>query len=469
MNEKQQEYILNSIANNLSLLNRLNRGTFKLTESHFTKENQQVLKDLKKLQESGFKSTNTDSFKLIGSQFTVKKLEEREAEINFKNALYAFEQSEANKEINKTKAKIEEIAQKLANEGEIQEKEELIKQIAQLSLNHKKMINKNNAKTTLEITRNLKYDENKGVIPTFINHVDLHINGGFERNNISVISATPHNGKTTFGVETASNQAMEGFRVLYLSLEQIQENINQSVLSYVSESVKHQPDEVKKSIFNTKNPKEKHDKKYWDHSRFKDWKETNEKKELGLKILEETVMDFLSIEDTTFNGVNEILERINLAAEEGYDIVYIDNFQNLKYDGERTQSFEKFSEGLLDIAKETGLAIVALSQLTTDKNGSVKTKYASKLNDDASNHLKITRVKKEEEDAETPDMVEIYVEKTRRGSGFNETMLLPFLGDKGVIGYVHIPNRTPEQNRKRKDEFATRKLLGGFYTKEGLL
>lgn len=459
MNTTQQQNILNALANDLSLTKKLTEGTFKMTKANFSKENQPIFEGLLQLKESGFNRLNTDSFTLLNLSFTVIPLEKAESRTTLKNILYSFEQQQATLEIEKTKRMIEQKAKELVTVSDVLTKERIIKEIEKLASKHKVIVNKNNAKSALEITQGLKFDDRAKPIPTYIEGLDALINGGYEKYNIAIISAAPHHGKTTLAVGSATAQAMNNYRVLYLSLEQTKENINQGVLAYVGEEKRD-----KDGNFTTK-----YDKVYFDHTKFADQKDAEEKKKIGIEFLRNSVLDFLKIEDTEFNGVDEILARINLAADEGYDIVYIDNFQNLKYTGNRTEAFEKFSEGLLEIAKSTGLAIVALSQLTEDKNGNQKTMYARKLNMDASNHIRVTRLEKDKDAPSTPDQIEIYVEKARRGADFNATLTLPFIGSKGIIGKAYRPNRSKEENNKRINDYAGRNLVGGFFDEKGVL
>src|SRR5690606_20704422 len=206
-----------------------------ITREDFSKPNQSIFDGLLELRKMNFKNANTESLALVNCEFEVIKWEEKEAQIILKNEITKFEQERADEEVSKTKTKIEQILKEIATTTDVLKKEKLIKQITLLTREHKTMANRNAARTSKEITNSIQFDPSKSSIPTFIPEIDREINGGFERHNINVISATPHNGKTTLGVEAAANQAMNDFRVLYLSLEQIAENINQSVLGFVSE------------------------------------------------------------------------------------------------------------------------------------------------------------------------------------------------------------------------------------------
>jgi KaiC/GvpD/RAD55 family RecA-like ATPase len=443
LSKQQQHQILEALSNDLTLFNKLNALTFKPTEKDFTGQYKIWFEGLQILKDKGFSKIDYESLKIAGYEvlIIIEDLSKDTAKLKLYNALLEFEKTVALNEIQTTVHNIEKLAAKLKEDISVNAKEKLIIEIGVLSRKHKHLNKNSNTLTMMELAETFKFELDYGVIPTYLQDLDKVINGGFERYNLSIISASPHNGKTSLAVQSAVYQALNDFKVLYISLEQIGINIWEGAVAVMAE-------------------KEAHHKGYWSKSKLKDNAEGETKRKEAIGYIQKMSKDFLSIEDGNFKTTEDLLARISLAADEGYDIVYIDNFQNLNYTGEQRIAFELFSKGLLEIAKETGLAIVALSQLTKDNAGNTKTKYASKLNDDASNHIKIERIKQEEDAPITASEVLITVEKTRRGNGFNKSFMYPFVGERGFIGTPYKRDITKEvdaERNKKLKELVNRK------------
>lgn len=289
-------------------------------------------------------------------------------------------------------------------------------------------------------------------VPSYINALDTNLLGGYVRGLMHLITGLSGHGKTVLAVQQAIMQAVNGYKALFISLEQTDIELVEQLLSVL-----------------TNQPREE-----WEIERMEEGEAALDKREKAGKIAYAYLGDNFHIEEYDGLTGKQLLQIIQEAAND-YDAIYVDNFGNLKMQtGDITTEKENISEALRGAIKGKRAALFMLSQLTTNGNknrgdirkllDSTQTKGTKKLEEDAGTWLKVYRLfpKKDEDDAEAEaidaDKFGINIEKLRKGKITGEDIILPFHGDKGVIGeWEHLRLKNFDEAYKERLQNASEK------------
>jgi ATP:corrinoid adenosyltransferase len=250
-----------------------------------------------------------------------------------------------------------------------------------------------------------KYNKNNMTksIPTGFKEYDEILEGGFKVSETNIIAADSGVGKTTTALNCAVRQARLGYKVLFLSLEMKEEKLYERILAILFE------DKVWKWKLEFTGE--------LDDDAFK------KKQEAAKKAIDRELKGNLYIEDKKYTA-KEIIEIIKEANNQGFDIIYCDNYQIIT-SGMKHEQIVSISEEIRETVRETNLAFVHLSQITM--NGPDPA-YAGihnghKLKHDCANLTVIYRKfevlsKEEIKDGVKPKMlpdIYFYIQKNRYG------------------------------------------------------
>lgn len=183
-------------------------------------------------------------------------------------------------------------------------------------------------------------------ISTGWKYLDKYI-GGWNKGNMVVIAGRPGSGKTAIALSLAIDSCRLA-KVLFISLEMSKEELAKRYLSFIA---------------NVENYKIR----------------SARLTETDLKQITEQLygmnMDFF-LDDGSNSDINDIVAKIKLhKAKHGLDIVFIDYMQLIKsHQKVREQEIAHISRTLKLLAKELGITIIALAQLSreTEKRGDKK-------------------------------------------------------------------------------------------------
>jgi replicative DNA helicase len=262
----------------------------------------------------------------------------------------------------------------------------------------------------------------KPPISTGYKEIDEYAGGGIYRSFFTILAGESGNGKTTFMEMMSLHQALNGYKVLIISLELTKEMIAEKYLARLDTG--KDAGFEKWRAFNV--PKEKMDAVRVD-----------------ALCLASLIDETLFIDDNPYTP-SELAERIKQAAAEGMDIVYIDYFQSLELDesGNEAWAYNSASKTIRQAVKESkDLAVVLLSQVTEQQGKDpdpqkAKLRYAKQLLNDTSLELIIYR---DEDPPEVGEEINIFLRKNRFGT--RHTLVnLPFLPKRGLIGKLEVPN-----------------------------
>jgi replicative DNA helicase len=419
---EKQKKILNALSNDLSLLKYTKNPVYKLTENDFEGNYRKWFNLLLQASKRGYNSINSETIEKLAPGLGITIVDVKDPKTEVLNVMDNFFDYKAIHFFHKTMDEINNLFNMARDTTDRKQYNEIIDKIIdkmnKFSRSHKRISICWNSRSAMEVLNNdFHFEEDAERIPTYLPELDEVLGNGFYRAGLHVISAFPHNGKTTCAVQFATMQATQGYRVLYISLEQNAIDILENVLSVLAE-----------------NPE--YDRSFWDVSKLKSAELAEEKKEIAKELIMKYIKDFLHIDDTNFEGIDSVVERIRFACEEeNFDIVYIDNFQNVKIKGEKTNEFERFADELLSIAKEHKVPIICLSQLTQDAKGNKKTKWSAKLNENAVTNIEIYRVIPNFDlEGLDADQINIKILKNRKGKGFlKEDLKFGFLSERSII------------------------------------
>ena len=183
-------------------------------------------------------------------------------------------------------------------------------------------------------------------ISTGWKYLDKYI-GGWNKGNMVVIAGRPGSGKTAIALSLAIDSCRLA-KVLFISLEMSKEELAKRYLSFIA---------------NVENYKIR-------SARITE----NELKEITERLYGIN-MDFF-LDDGSNSDINDIVAKIKLhKAKYGLDIVFIDYMQLIKsHQKVREQEIAYISRTLKLLAKELGITIIALAQLSreTEKRGDKK-------------------------------------------------------------------------------------------------
>jgi KaiC/GvpD/RAD55 family RecA-like ATPase len=450
---EKQEQLLNALSADLGLMKNINNYAFRIDEKDFDGVNREWFKLIKKAkEEKEYPSINQETLELLNPNLPVHMSNVTNAKVDFLNSMEAYVQHKAQENTISTVKEINLLTKKLLVTKDEQQRNFLIDKVNQVTKKLKKTSFKWNTRTPIDIIdQDFVYEDDIGRIPTYLDTLDEVLGGGFYRKGIHVLSAEPHNGKTSAGVQFATLQAWNGYKVLYISLEQVGSDITENALSVLAE-------------------KESKNRSYWEVGKFKNEKEAEVKRLEAKELINSTLLHYLQVEDFEF-GLEEIVERIRFAMEEeGFQIIYVDNFQNVKVDDmNKTAQFERLADDMMSLSKVNNVPIIALSQLSVDNKGNKKTKYAARLNENAITNIEVYRVKPDpEKEGDDVEHIFMKIRKNRKGKGFlGKDLKFVFVGEKSIIGQVkrkamikkNSHNRS-EDEMKKLSENGTFQLVG---------
>lgn len=434
LTQQTQDKVLRLIATDLSFISKFKEEGLALKNDYFTEDNIRQFELLKKAKQEGFTEI-TDKFKEEYNLKTFEPFEKKRTVNDFLDLAIDVRKELTHKNKKVAKRLIGEAFK--AYEGSTKENEvEAIENLRNSLAKIQTTEFKDNTKTLYEIIEeDMVCEESKDLIRTYLTEVDDNIlKGGYERSAIHIVSGFPGNGKTTLGVQIITLQAMNGYKVLFLSLEQKKIKILQNILSVASEE-------------------EEKNRSYWNVSKKKTANEMFDLKRDTNQIVSERIRDNIHIDDTRWDTQENFIERVRRAClVEKYDVVVIDNFQNAPKPKEFLQvesAYSNLADELLTIALASNTAILALSQLTMS-NGYEKTKYSARLNEHAVSNIKIELVSENSSDGEILKS-KLTALKARSGEqGREET--LAFNGEKSIIGSFVMPKiNKEEQSRYEMD------------------
>jgi replicative DNA helicase len=184
-----------------------------------------------------------------------------------------------------------------------------------------------------------KQEKKNTIIPTNLKTLDNILGGGFKNSQLIVVAARPGQGKTAFSIDLSYRMAKNKTPSLFISLEMPN---NEIIERYIMREGKVDPEKKDKT----------------------DQEETDLQNAYG-KIPEYPI----TIHDPPSTTVNKIRTQIkNQILKNGVKIVFIDYLGLIsgeKKDG-RVQEVGGIVRGIKQIAKETDVPIVLLSQLNRD-------------------------------------------------------------------------------------------------------
>jgi len=197
---------------------------------------------------------------------------------------------------------------------------------------------------TPETTQSIEERERHGLsgIPTGISNVD-HILGGHQKGDLVYIAARPGMGKTALALSVALNMAQSGYPVAFFSLE-----MSRAQLVFRLASILSGMNAEKLSKY-TLTPEEK--RTYY--------QTVDRLNALPIYIDDRPGLSILDLK----TRVRTLAERSNVKAA-FIDYVQLLSAGNKKNFGSREQEISTISRGLKLIAKENGIPVIALSQLS---------------------------------------------------------------------------------------------------------
>jgi replicative DNA helicase len=175
-------------------------------------------------------------------------------------------------------------------------------------------------------------------IPTGWRYLDKYL-GGYNKGNMIVIAGRPGSGKTAIALSLALDCCNHA-KVLFISLEMSKEELAKRYLSYICDL---------------------------ENYKIRSAKVTQVELDAVTTKLYDLDFNFF-IDDGSNSDINEIVGKIKLhKAKHGLDIVYIDYMQLIKsHQKVREQEIAHISRTLKMLAKELGITIVALAQLSRE-------------------------------------------------------------------------------------------------------
>ncbi len=240
----------------------------------------------------------------------------------------------------------------------------------------------------------------KGVtgIPTGFTKLD-EITSGLQKSDLIVLAARPSMGKTSFALNIAINTALQGFSVGFFSLEMSAEQLTLRLLSTESGIAHHT---IRNATISSD-----------------EWVElTNVAAQLAeLKLF---------IDDTAALGIMDLRTRARkLKAEHGVQLLFVDYLQMLhstKKHENRHQEVSEISRSLKALAKELGVPIIALSQLSRAVDSRVDKRpmlsdlrESGAIEQDADVIVFLYRDCVYNQDTENPQSAEVIIGKQRNG------------------------------------------------------
>lgn len=124
---------------------------------------------------------------------------------------------------------------------------------------------------------------------------------------------------------------------------------------------------------------------------------------------------FVEQSDLTISQVRAIARRMH--QESGIKLIVVDYLQLLHASGRenKTQETAAISSGLKQMAKELNVHVIACSQLTKDRDGTVRCRNAAEIHQDADNLFVLTSKAERDDQNQDAIQVELMIQKQRNG------------------------------------------------------
>src|SRR5437588_3364809 len=238
-----------------------------------------------------------------------------------------------------------------------------------------------------------------------------NMTGGFQRGNLIVVAARPSMGKSALVCNIAENAALAGHAVALFSLEMSESELAQR---FVASQARIKGEELRRGrVAETRWPK-------------------------ILDACGRFSQAPLFVDDSSDTGVLEVrakARRLHHQIEGGLGLIIIDYLQLMRHEGRvesRVEQVGQISRGLKGLARELGVPVIALSQLSraVEQRGGDKRPVLSDLRDsgaieqDADLVCFIYRDEYYEKESERPGEADIIIAKHRNGPVGN--VVLPF-------------------------------------------
>jgi KaiC/GvpD/RAD55 family RecA-like ATPase len=220
------------------------------------------------------------------------------------------------------------------------------------------------------------------------------IEGALTRNEIHLIGGNSGSGKTTVACQIAAGVSFHGQKVLYLTMEQSEENIRDKILGFINRTTFVE--------MQTKRFEKDKDKFF-------------AQRDLNQEVFELYFGDRLTI--SYVNPTPVELEKMISVVAPMYDVIILDNFQNVNFERGRDEVGEaaKLSNNCSKIIKDTGCCLIFLTQVTIHQNdwANAKPFGSSKVLQDAATFLLLH---KEGQKRKKKDKGEDEIEKPKQKS-----------------------------------------------------
>jgi replicative DNA helicase len=229
-----------------------------------------------------------------------------------------------------------------------------------------------------------------------------NITGGFQRGNLIVVAARPSMGKSALVCNVAENAALAGHPVALFSLEMSESELAQR---FVASQARIKGEDLRRGrVAEARWPK-------------------------ILAACDRLSQAPLYVDDSSDTGVLEVrakARRLHHQVEGGLGLIIIDYLQLMRHEGRvesRVEQVGQISRGLKGLARELGVPVIALSQLSraVEQRGGDKKPILSDLREsgaieqDADLVMFIYREEYYDKESERPGEADIIVAKHRNG------------------------------------------------------
>jgi replicative DNA helicase len=228
------------------------------------------------------------------------------------------------------------------------------------------------------------------------------LTGGFQDGNLIVIAARPSMGKSALVANIAENAALKGYPVALFSLEMSESELAQR---FVASQARIHGEELRRG------------------------RVAESKWQKILDACQKLSQAPLWIDDSSDTGVLEVRaksRRLHHQLDGGLKLIIIDYLQLMRHEGtieSRVQQVGQISRGLKGLARELGLPVIAISQLSraVEQRGGEKKPILSDLRDsgeieqDSDLVMFIYREEYYDKESERPGEADIIVAKHRNG------------------------------------------------------
>jgi replicative DNA helicase len=228
------------------------------------------------------------------------------------------------------------------------------------------------------------------------------VTGGFQPGNLIIVAARPSMGKSALVANIAENASLQGHAVALFSLEMSESELAQR---FVASQARIQGEKLRRGRV---------EESKW------------QKILSACQTLAEAPLWIDDSSDTSVLDVRAKARRLHHQVEGGLGLVIIDYLQLMRHEGNvdsRVQQIGQISRGLKGLARELGIPVIALSQLSraVEQRGGEKKPILSDLRDsgeieqDADLVMFIYREEYYEKDSERPGEADIIIAKHRNG------------------------------------------------------